>query len=239
MDTNLSKKQHTFIEYFHTIINYRVEMFINELSIEHHTYLFSGILRNFFLNIYVPPRDLDIVISRKKNSSNLLKILNKFGSYKINSFGGFKLEIKGLSIDIWYIEDTWAIKNKIISVNNKNIESAVLHSTFFNFSSILYDFEKKIFIYNSIFSDFLKTKTIDIVLKKNPSEILCVVNIIYYAENYKLNLSNKTKKFFIDKFPIYKNIEYENIQKKHFGRVLYNHKDLFRFSLNISVGLND
>lgn len=236
MDINLNNKNQTFIEYFHTVINNRVEMFISELNVENKTYLFSGILRNFFLSIYEEPRDLDIVLSRKYLNSDITTLLKKYGEFKINSFGGYKITIKGLKIDIWYIEDTWAIKNDLIDVNMfNNIENAVLHSTFFNFSSILFDFKNKAFIYNSIFLNFLKNKTIDIVLENNPSEVLCVVNIVYYAEKYKLNISNKTKEYFIDKFPVYSTDQFDKIQLKHFGRILYDYSELAKFSYNLNV----
>lgn len=234
MDINLNSKKQTFKEYFHTIINNRVEMFLHELNVNHNTFLFSGILRNFFLNVFETPRDLDIIISRANFSSDLIYLMKRYGDYRMNSYGGYKLEIDNLKIDIWFIEDTWALKYGIVDVRKFNtIEKAVLYSTFFNFSSILYDFKKNEFIYDDIFSNFLKSKTMDIVLKENPSEILCVINIIYYAEKYKLNLSNKTKNYFLDKFPAYFESEFDNIQLKHFGKIIYNYHSLIKFGSNL------
>ena len=234
MDTNLNSKRQTFKEYFHTIINNRVENFLRELNINHKTFLFSGILRNFFLNVFETPRDLDIILSKTSMSSDLIYLMKKYGDYKMNSYGGYKLEINNLKLDIWFIEDTWALNYGLVDVSKFNsIEDAVLHSTFFNFSSILYDFKKEKFIYDNIFSKFLQNKTIDIVLNQNPSEILCVVNIIYYAEKYKLSLSNKTKNYFLDKFPVYYPDEYDRIQIKHFGKIIYSYQSLEKFGNNL------
>lgn len=233
MDLDLNKNNKTFKEYFHTIINSRVEAFIIELNEHHITYLFSGILRNYFLNVYEKPRDLDIVISRKTTFSNLINILDNYGKYQLNAFGGFKINIKGLSIDIWHIEDTWAIKNNFIEIGNESMEKSVLKSTFFNFSSILYNFKEEKFIYNRIFKDFYKTKTIDIVLEENLSELLCLINIIYYAEKFELNLSNKTKQYFINGFDNYTKQNFDDIQLKHFNSIKYDYSLLYNFYKNL------
>jgi len=234
VDLDLNKNNKTFKEYFHTIINSRVETFINELSDNHTTYLFSGVLRNYFLNIYEQPRDLDIVLKRKMPSSNLIHILNKYGNYKLNAFGGFKINIKGLSIDIWYIEDTWAIKNNFVKTLNEPIETTVLKSTFFNFSSILYNFKDNKFIYNKIFEDFYKSKTIDIVVEDNLSELLCLINIVYYSEKFELNLSTKVKQYFICRFKNYTRQNFDDIQIKHFNTIKYDYPLLDKFYKNLN-----
>lgn len=233
MDLDLNKKGKKFKDYFHVIVNNRVEEFINDLNKKHTTYLFSGILRNYFLSVYEQPRDLDIVISRKTPYTDLIPILDSFGDYKLNAFGGFKINIKGLSIDIWHIEDTWAIKNNIVKLEKGKIEEAVLRSTFFNFSSVLYNFQKEKFIYDYRFEEFLKTKTIDIVLEKNISELLCLINIIYYAEKFELSLSNKVKYYFIEKFKNYNKQNYENIQLIHFKCIKYDYALLNNFYENL------
>lgn len=230
MDINLNNKNLDFKKYFHTILNESVESFIIELNQTFDTFLFSGILRNYFLGIYEYPRDLDIIIRNKEHSEYLIAILQKYGNYYINSFGGYKLIIGGLPIDIWFVENTWAIKNNIININHyKSFEIAILNSTFFNFSSILYDFKKNKFIYNSIFENFIINKEIDIVLVNNPSEALCVINIIYYAKKYRLSLSKKTKFFFINKLKNYTEDYYDSVQIKHFGYILFNYKKLLTF----------
>jgi hypothetical protein len=238
VDTNLNKESLKFKEYFHTILNNRVENFIDELNKNYKTYLFSGILRNYFLHIYEYPRDLDIIIHKNQNSNLITSLLNKYGVYKINSFGGYKLYIDDLPIDIWFAEDTWAIKNNIIDTRKfKSIEEAVLHSTFFNFSSILYDLNNNQFIYNSIFLNFLQNQEIDFVLVKNPSMILCIINIVYYAEKYRLNISNNAKSYFIQNLVKFDEMEIYNVQYKHFGKIIYNINELYKFKSIIEQSL--
>lgn len=215
-----------------------MEKMIIELNEYHTTYLFSGILRNYFLEYYGEPRDLDIVISRNSNYTNLETILKKYGDFKLNAFGGFKLNIKGLSIDVWHIEDTWAIRNGYVKTDNTLIEKAVLKSTFFNFSSILYDFKKEKFIYDDSFKTFYKTKTIDIVLEENLSELLCLINIIYYAQNYRLSLSNKIKVYFIKRFSNYTKQDYDDIQLKHFKIIKYDYSFLKNFNENLKYNID-
>lgn len=220
------------------IVNNQVECMINELNEYHTTYLFSGILRNYFLEYYGKPRDLDIVISRKSSYTNLEEILKKYGAYKLNAFGGFKLTIKDLSIDIWHIEDTWGIKNGYVKIINNSFEKAVLKSTFFNFSSILYDFYNNKFIYDNSFKEFYETKTVKIVLEENINYILCLINIIYYAEKYQLNLSLNIRKFFVKRFCNYNKIDFDEIQMKHFKYIKYEYSYLCAFYNNLNFYLN-
>lgn len=238
LDLNKYQKLNNFKDYFHKIINSHVEKMIIELNEHHTTYLFSGILRNYFLEHYGKPRDLDIVISRNTEYTNLETILQRYGDFKLNAFGGFKLNIKGLSIDIWHIEDTWAIRNGYVKTDSMLIEKAVLKSTFFNFSSILFDFKKEKFIYDDSFKNFYETKTIDIVLEENLSELLCLINIIYYAENYQLSLSNKVKIYFIKRFFTYSKKDFEDIQINHFKSIKYDYSFLKNFNENLKYNID-
>ena len=63
--------------------------------------IFSGIIRNFFLN-EKGIRDLDIVLN---NEINLESIFPSKLIYK-NSFGGYKIKTEKLDIDLWYVKNT-------------------------------------------------------------------------------------------------------------------------------------
>ncbi len=59
----------------------------------------------------------------------------------------------------------------------------LLNSVFFNFTSIVYDYNSEKFIYDLNFLNFLQSRKIEIVNEENPDAELCFVNIYH---NFKL-----------------------------------------------------
>jgi len=187
------------------------------------TYVFSGVIRNFFLG-NINNRDLDIVV--EKNAS--IKIpLSMIRNLKINknSFGGLKVKANKLNIDFWYLQNTWGIKQKNIPATPKSLIS----TAFFNFSAIVYDLNKRQFVYGKPFCDFLKYRNIDILYKDNPNVPLCLVNIIYYYDVYGLSLSKETCDWFVDHYETV--CDYTNIQRHHWNYVRYDNEDVWQFYL--------
>ena len=125
-----------FIKYLEQVSEPEVISFIHEISKFAHVYIFSGVIRNFFLEFNEKARDIDIVYQGDDLELNLfLKNYN----YKINSFNGYKILIGKYSVDLWKVESTWAIKNEKLRL--ELFDQYVLpKSTFFNFSSILFDY---------------------------------------------------------------------------------------------------
>lgn len=234
MDKEFFNKESEFEKYLDDTLNLQVKKFIEDLKYISTPYLFSGILRNFFMKIYEKPRDLDIVLlgKEKKYLENFESFLSTYGEVRKNSFGGYKVVIEKLSIDIWFIENTWAIKNKLLN-ENIDLEYSLLKSTFFNFSSIIYDFKSKKFIVEEEFEKFIEKREMDIVLLDNPNQVLCILNIIYYAEKYEINLSNSLINYYIYHFNSYSENDYIMVQQKHFGNVLYDYNDLNKFYKNL------
>jgi hypothetical protein len=193
---------------------------INSIRQATNVYIFSGIIRDFFLNKTII-RDIDIVIESEINVDTYFKdyIIKK------NSFGGFKIKVNNTNIDLWRLKDTWALKRE----PDLGFELAkVLPKTaFFNFSAISYSLNEGEFYVSYKFVDFLKTNTIDIVLEDNPNYPLCIINSIYYSEAYNLRLSKKLKLFIKEhsaKYP-----DFETVQQKHFGNILYTNQQVKEF----------
>ncbi len=93
-------------------------------------------------------------------------------------------------------------------------------STFFNFSSIVYDMDDKKFVVGKPFLQFLYHKKLDIVLEKNHPPALCIVNSFYYSDKYNLKMSKKLVKYIACNY-IYCQNDFEIIQESHFGKILY------------------
>lgn len=227
----MGKKSKSFIdpndfgEDFYTFLqlhlDYESRLFIENLCNQTKVYIFSGIIRNYFLNIY-SIRDLDIVIESEKNLSELID-----SKYERNSFGGYKIKFDNLSIDLWEIKSTWAIKKNPQKSIETLIWSVIPKTSFFNFSSIIYSISEKKFIYEKSFLEFLKTKTLKIVHEPNPNPALCIINSFYYAQKYNLEIGKELLIFIEKNFDSCKN-DLINTQIKHFGEVKYS---LFQLSI--------
>lgn len=204
-----------FYEYLKLTEDDFVMNFIEEVGKLTKVFIFSGVIRNFFLG-EKNNRDIDIILGNQVDFQSLLMDVD----IKENSFGGFKILHKNTTIDLWYLENTWAFKNDHMAVFDFALETKVPGTAFFNFSSIIYSVDDQMFYYTENFLTFLKDQQIDYVYEKNPNYKLCLVNTLYYSDKYKLNIKDSLKKYIVD---IYNQFDknYVDIQLKHFGRVIY------------------
>ncbi|MEJ5089113.1 hypothetical protein GEO21_03600, partial [Sphingobacterium faecium] len=152
-----------FLEYLKSGLDNEVLDFFNLLNDRLDLLIFSGVIRDYFLEHSGPLRDLDLVV--RNDFSELENILSSLHAlnYAKNRFGGYKIKINELTIDIWDIKSTWALTE--VRMNQSFfIEYSLIESCFFNFSSIIFEMKNKKFIGSKYFSNFLKEKTLDIVL---------------------------------------------------------------------------
>lgn len=214
---DFSSKSEEFMTYLKDNLSESVFLFMEELAQKSEVLIFSGVIRDFFLKRYKDIRDLDFVLGSFDEKTIDLIESKKF---KKNSFGGYKVNIDSLDIDIWELENTWAIKND--KINPKLFKELTLpNSSFFNFSSIIYNFNNKKFITTQKFEKFLESEKLNIVLEQNPLPELCLINTIYYKEKFKLKIDKNLKKYFVTNFEKFNEDDFLRIQKKHFGDIKY------------------
>lgn len=196
----------------------------NEISKTGDIYIFSGIIRDFLTGEFDGIRDFDLVLG-SKIPRNILVVdyLRHSSNYRKNNFGGMKINHNNLSIDIWYLKDTWGIKSE----HYNPTPEALIKTAFFNFSAIVYDFNAEKFIYDESFLYFLSTKTMDIVYTKNPNIPLCLVNIYYYQKKYNFTVGERMVKWIEENY--FPSIDLITIQNKHFGRVIATKEQLSEF----------
>lgn len=219
--TNIKDKfnPELFLKYLDDRLGVEILDFLKELSKISEVLIFSGIIRNFFINTYGPARDLDLVVDGNKNSVGIF--LDKFLSVR-NSFGGYKITVGSVKVDIWHIEDTWAYSNS--KVDFELFQDYNLPNTaFFNFSSVVFDFNNSEFIPSTSFNHFLDTKELDMVLEDNPMPQLCIVNTIYYMTKFNLNVSFKLKNYCLQYFDKFSEEDFNEVQVKHFNEVKYDY----------------
>lgn len=206
----IESKTEVFDDYFYSKISPSVSSFINLLKRDTQVFLFSGIIRDFFVKRTNEFRDIDLVIENEL-TEELLTGLN----YQKNSFGGYKINIDNTIIDIWEVKNTWGFQKKSILP----LSHSLPETTFFNFSSILYSLNKKEFIIGNDFLKFMKNKKIDIVFDINPLPELCIVNTIYYGQKLNYEVSNKLKEYIKANLqPMEKLLA---VQEKHFKNIIY------------------
>lgn len=208
----------TFLKYLKSNLNNEVFLFLEILSSITDVFIFSGVIRNFVINKKYSIRDLDIVLNNNKEEVDFfLKVFN----YTKNSFGGYKVHINDLKIDIWFIDDTWAIKNNKVKspllFNSYNLPN----TAFFNFSSIIFNFNNKSFISSQNFINFINKREIDLVLEENPYPELCIVNTLYYKKRFNLEISERLKEYYIKQFPKLNKDKLNNVQLKHFEEIKF------------------
>lgn len=199
-----------------------VKELLRHLSTCTDVYIFSGIIRDFFLEID-SIRDLDIVLGKELDFEMISKYIYPNIIVNRNSFGGYKIIINGFRIDIWTIDNTWGI----IAEKRSATKHSLINSAFFNFSAILYDFKAEEFYCNEIFPRFLNEQEIDLVYEKNPNIPLCIVNALYYKNKLSMPLSSKLKRWI--KFNYSSNYDFDKTQVNHFGKIIYNDVDLVDF----------
>jgi len=221
--TSIEPKE--FLTYLKRNLDEETQRLVDLLKSEMDVLIFSGVIRDFALEHIGPMRDLDLVV--KSNFDKLEEIFRTFENltYARNSFGGYKLQLGEMNIDIWEIANTWAFKEKKIPQTIFN-EFDLPGTCFFNFSSIVFDMRREEFIETKSFTKFRKSRMLDIVLRDNPYPELCIINSFYYREKFGLKFSSKLKHYLIDNFNKIEKNQFSKIQLKHFNRILFTYAKL-------------
>jgi hypothetical protein len=177
-------------------------------------------------------RDIDIVVDTFNDES--FELVNQYNGIR-NSFGGFKLNIDGIHVDLWAIKDTWVIKK--MNYLDFDLFSILPSTSFFNSTAIIFSIQEKQLIYNNKFLDFINQNNLDILFEDNPYPELCIIKSF---QNYcdGVSLSNNLKKYIVRKFvKVYEKLN--SIQIRHYGDVKYTEEDLMSFYLSIIKELNN
>lgn len=195
--------------------NKELENLLEKITKKGKIYIIGGALRDFYyynLNDY-KIRDLDLVFSEEIDK--IKEILEEYPYHK-NRFGGYKIKLDELYLDIWSYYDNWAFKNKLVK-STKCSSANLSKGTFLNIDSLVYSYSNSK-CYNHLFKGVLEKKEIDFVCKrkeyieKNPNISLNILRLLYMQERYSLNFSDRVKEY------ITKNskIDYKEIYKAQF-----------------------
>ena len=211
----------SFDEFLKTSLGDYIYGILEKISTRTELYIFSGIIRNYFIK-ETDIRDIDLVLDTE---INLLDFFSK-NAIRRNSFGGYKIHIKNIIIDLWYTKDTWAYNYQ--KTFNFDLSKNIPTTAFFNFSSITYFFNNKKFYFTKHFLRFLRDKKIDVVYKPNQNYDLCIINSCYYSKKYNFKLSKNLINY-LNYLKSEKQHNYEEVQLKHFGEIKYTDVEIEKF----------
>lgn len=196
---------------------------LDEITSETNVYVFSGVIRDYFLGRKSSHRDIDIVLERNISWWNIYRKYRKHLKARINSYGGIKAQIGTLSVDLWTMQRTWGIAHKGV----RNTPQNLIRTAFFNFSAIAYRIDTERFYIHRSFAEFIRRRHIDILYKENPNVPLCIVNTMYYSQTLQMPVSPALKEWIVSRYSMFDN--YEAPQLSHWGAIRYSHKEIHRF----------
>ncbi len=90
-----------YIEVF--VLHESAKRLLDALSRHCDVYIFSGVIRDYFLERSGDSRDLDIVVNTDLSLSHFIKLISRYAKVRVNSFGGLKIKFDDFNYDIWYL----------------------------------------------------------------------------------------------------------------------------------------
>lgn len=219
---NIDVKAKSFKSYLDKMFGNEDLAYLDLLSQEVDVFIFSGVIRDFLLDIPIKPRDFDFTYRGTLKNKWKIFVLKNF-DWVQNSFGGYKLCKDDISCDVWDIDNTFGIGD----ARSKKKPNDLLDSVFFNFSSIVFDYSSEKFIFDERFTDFMNRRTLEIVNEENPNVPLCFLNIFHYVKTYQFSVGDSVKTW--AKQHYHDDLKFTDIQIKHFKRLLYDNTEITHF----------
>lgn len=196
---------------------------LDELVQATDVYVFSGVIRDYFVHREARHRDLDLVLKKEIPWHGLYRKYRNRISVNINSYGGFKIQSGTLHVDIWTMKRTWGLVKKGIRLTPQNL----IRTAFFNFSSIAYSIRSERFYIHKGFVEFMNRREIGIQYRENPNAPLCILNSMHYRDRLEMPLSAELKRWIVAHYSIFD--DYKTPQLSHWGVVKYSEQDIWQF----------
>lgn len=183
-----SKNIHTFLDFL-----------TEEVMPKGDVYLYGGMLRD--LAMFGEKgfnSDIDLVVEGDWSEA---VVALKYLDATQNKFGGYRLDIGGMPVDIWNARDTWAVRNGF--VRYKDI-STLTDTTVLNWDAILMNWRTGEFIHGKNYFEDMQERVLDIVFEENPNPLGMLVRVLrhlYLKKAKKVRnralfyLANKTKQY--------------------------------------------
>lgn len=189
-------------------------------------YLIGGVLREYKDHGCIQElRDIDIVMdtSEKENCKEMLKTYKS----QINTFGGYKISCKDLIVDIWFLDETWAYRKKIIDCPPEQYGEKLTDTVFLNIDGIAYNWNLEEWK-EERYNESMKTKVIDIVLEQNPQVKLNIMRALVLRKRYDFDFSERMKITIIEQKKEFSNLQQElfQIQNKRYKKEILSFQEI-------------
>lgn len=219
-----SVKDEAFGRYLRNeVLDASTSSMLDELVQATDVYVFSGVIRDYFVHRDTEHRDLDLVLRKEIPWHHLYRKYRKQISVSINSYGGFKIQSGPLQVDIWTMKRTWGLVRKGIRLTPQNL----IRTAFFNFSGIAYSIRSNRFYIHKSFAEFMNRREIGIQYKENPNAPLCLINSIHYHNKLGMPLSTELKRWIVAHYSLFD--DYKTPQMSHWGVVKYSEREIWQF----------
>lgn len=205
------------------VMNPVASAILGEIMAHTNVYVFSGVIRDYFLQRRQNLRDIDLVIEKEVDWLAIYRKYRHDIKVKINSYGGFKVYIRDLCADVWTMQRTWGLVHKGVAATPHNL----IRTAFFNFSAIAYSLNRRRFYIHKAFAQFIESREIGILYKENPNVPLCIVNSLYYYKELGMMLSVELCRWVAAHYSMFD--DYDTPQLAHWGVVRYSREDVLLF----------
>lgn len=188
--------------------------------------LFGGTLRDVLIEHRAKPRDIDIVV----DVSDVDALSHAFREYVVRRtrFGGLRLKIADIPLDVWPLSSTWGYQKVRQDVSFRTLPS----TTFLNIEAIATELVpspgKSRQIYESGFFDAIRTRQLDVNLVDNPFPLLAVCRAVFLARRLSFGVRRNLMEYLLQNSRGYGEQDYLDMQRKHYGTVVLPHSELLR-----------
>ena len=181
-------------------------------------YLIGGVLREFKDHGCIQElRDIDIVVDTLKKE-NCKAMLSEYEP-QINTFGGYKISCLDLIVDIWFLDETWAYREKIMDCPPEQYGERLTDTVFLNIDGIAYNWNSEKWEEDK-YRESMNLREIDIVLEQNPQVKLNIIRAMVLRKRYDFTFSERLKTIILEQKSSSDDLQQElyHIQKKRYKK---------------------
>ena len=168
-----------------------------------HAYVIGGYVRSLLDNSHI--RDVDIIVDLP--SSKLEEIVATYCTdITRNRHGGIKITLKGLTVDMWSLNNNWAFRENIINYNENNALESIAAGCFYNYDALVVNLLSGNFNIRH-YLDCMRRKELSILrlspiyANLNPTTEANILRAFYLKRVKDLKFSPNVSNYIVSKMP--------------------------------------
>ncbi|MDM1521514.1 hypothetical protein [Myroides odoratimimus] len=178
-----------------------LKFLLYEIFVYGSAYIIGGFLRDLINDR--KSRDIDVLVDINHDLLIKLIIESKI-NYEINRHNGIKLILDSFEVDMWSIDNNWAFKHKLVKLNENDKLKSIAKGCFYNYDALVINLHTHNFNIQ-YYKNFVKNSNLEILQKSsryknlNPTIEANILRAFYLKKFFKIQYSNNTKKYLINK----------------------------------------